>query len=117
MTSGAPIGRKLPADALSGYELETLWADGEFSLYQGRQSGNAVSVLMLAPASGQQTSASPRWLEHEYALATKLDPAWPRSHAHSLNMKAARIAMGWGPWPVSRLLTRNRTMTAIPALA
>jgi hypothetical protein len=71
-----------------------LWAGGEFSLYQGRQSGNAVSVLMLAPASGQQTSASPRWLEHEYALATKLDPAWPRSHAHSLNMKAARIAMG-----------------------
>ena len=61
---------------LSGYRLETLWADSAFSLSRGRQPGQSASVLVLAPASGQRTAATHPWLQREYSLAGKLDPVW-----------------------------------------
>ncbi len=61
---------------LSGYALETLWEDRVFALYRARESGSLVSILVRAPLSGQQTPASLERLEHEYALAGELDPAW-----------------------------------------
>jgi predicted ATPase/signal transduction histidine kinase/GAF domain-containing protein len=59
---------------LTGYELEWLREDEEFSLYRARQPGNAVSVLTLVAAS--PSSRSIMRLEHEYALAAMLDSGW-----------------------------------------
>jgi serine/threonine protein kinase len=61
---------------LSGYALERLRVDSRFALYRGRQHGVDASILVLTTACNQQTSADLRRLEHEYALASELDPAW-----------------------------------------
>ncbi|MFI5018416.1 MAG: protein kinase, partial [Dongiales bacterium] len=61
---------------LSGYLLETLREGRVFTLYRGRQPGNAVPLLLLAPVSAQQTPSALGQLEHEFALAQELDPAW-----------------------------------------
>src|SRR5712672_2744796 len=61
---------------LSGYVLETLRKGAEFILYRGRQRGNPIPVLVLAPIAEQPAPASLRRLEHEYSLASELDPAW-----------------------------------------
>jgi PAS domain S-box-containing protein len=61
---------------LSGYVLETLREGSAFALYRGRRPGDAVPILVRAPISAHETSAALRWLEHEYALADELDPAW-----------------------------------------
>ncbi|ACD16093.1 trifunctional serine/threonine-protein kinase/ATP-binding protein/sensor histidine kinase [Paraburkholderia phytofirmans] len=59
---------------LTGYELEPLHDDGDFSLYRARRPRHAVSVLALVatrPASHSLTR-----LEHEYGLAPLLDSSW-----------------------------------------
>ncbi|REG57667.1 PAS/PAC sensor signal transduction histidine kinase [Paraburkholderia sp. BL6669N2] len=59
---------------LTGYELEPLHDDGDFSLYRARRPRHAVSVLALVvtrPASQSITR-----LEHEYGLAPLLDASW-----------------------------------------
>jgi PAS domain S-box-containing protein len=61
---------------LSGYALELLRVGGGFALYRGRQPGSEASILVSAPARDPQTPADQRRLEHEYALAGDLDPAW-----------------------------------------
>jgi predicted ATPase/two-component sensor histidine kinase/GAF domain-containing protein len=61
---------------LSGYVLETLREGRIFALYRGRQPGNAVSILLLAPVSAHQTPSAFGQLEHELALAQDLDSAW-----------------------------------------
>ena len=38
---------------LSGYDLETLWEDGDFILSRGRRDGELPPLLVLAPASDQ----------------------------------------------------------------
>ena len=50
---------------LSRYEFETLREGREFVLYRGRQRGNAVSILVLAPVLAQQAPLSLARLEHE----------------------------------------------------
>src|SRR6266852_1245482 len=62
--------------APSGYVLEPLREGAEFTLYRGRQHRNSSPVLVLAPAAEQPSSESLRRLEHEYSLASELDPAW-----------------------------------------
>ena len=61
---------------LSGYALALLRVGGGFALYRGRQSDSNAPILALAPARDPQTPADQRRLEHEYALAGDLDPAW-----------------------------------------
>jgi PAS domain S-box-containing protein len=61
---------------LSGYALERLRVDGRFALYRGRRLDVDASILVLAPAGDPQTPADQYRLEHEYALASDLDPAW-----------------------------------------
>jgi PAS domain S-box-containing protein len=59
---------------LTGYELEPLRDDGDFSLYRARQPGNPVSVLTLvATRSASRIFAR---LEHEFTLASLLDSRW-----------------------------------------
>src|SRR6202043_1641409 len=65
-----------PMTAGSGYVLETLREGAEFTLYRGRQHGNPVPLLAVAPAAEQPSPQSLRRLEHEYLLAADLDPAW-----------------------------------------
>jgi predicted ATPase/transcriptional regulator with GAF, ATPase, and Fis domain len=61
---------------LSGYVLEQLREGAEFTLYRGRQSGNASPVLVVALAADRPSPQGLRRLEHEYSLAAELDPAW-----------------------------------------
>src|SRR5712675_1479079 len=60
----------------SGYVLEPLREGGEFTLYRGRQHGNASPVLAVALAAEQPSPQGLRRLEHEYSLAAELDPGW-----------------------------------------
>lgn len=60
----------------AGYVLEPLRVDSEFALYRGRQPGNAVSILILAPRHAPQMPAYVLRLEHEASFAGELDPAW-----------------------------------------
>src|SRR5882672_9826128 len=65
---------------LSGYMLETLRDDGDLVMYRGRRPGNssqdAAPVLVLAPVATAPTPATLDRLEHEFALASELDPDW-----------------------------------------
>jgi serine/threonine protein kinase len=60
----------------SGYTLEALRKEPDFTLYRGREFGNSMPVLALAVAAETPSPQSLRRLEHEYSLATELDPAW-----------------------------------------
>ncbi len=66
---------------LSAYALEVLRDDGELVLYRGRsQIVEPASVLLLAPAAASPAPAILRRLDHEYSLASELDPEstmWP----------------------------------------
>ena len=60
----------------SGYDLETLWEDGEFVLSRGVREGEPSPLLAVAPASAQPSPGSLARLEHAYALRDELDSAW-----------------------------------------
>jgi PAS domain S-box-containing protein len=60
----------------SGYDLEPLRESGDFILYRGRQRGNPSTVLAIALSAEQPSPQNLRRLEHEYSLASELDPAW-----------------------------------------
>src|SRR5271170_6553526 len=60
----------------SGYVLEPLREGPDFTLYRGRQRGNAAPVLAVALAEEQPSPQSLRRLQHEFSLAAELDPAW-----------------------------------------
>ena len=60
----------------SGYVLEQLREGADFTLYRGRQRGNAAPVLAVVLAEEQGSPQSLRRLENEYSLAGELDPAW-----------------------------------------
>jgi PAS domain S-box-containing protein len=71
---------------LGGYELELLHDDGDFALYRARQPHNPVPVLARLPT--RTTSQSIARLEHEYALASMLDPHWA---AQPLTLDRSRV--------------------------
>jgi PAS domain S-box-containing protein len=60
----------------SEFVLEPLREGADFTLYRGRQRGNAAPVLAVAAAAERPSPQSLRRLEHEYSLADKLDAAW-----------------------------------------
>src|SRR5258707_6381203 len=59
-----------------GYMLEPLREGADFTLYRGRQHGNPSPILAVAITADQSSPQSLRRLEHEYSLASELDPAW-----------------------------------------
>ncbi len=61
---------------LSGYELEPIREGADFTLYRGRQHGKSSPVLVVALATENPSPQVLRRLEHEYSLASELDPAW-----------------------------------------
>ncbi|MDB5818015.1 MAG: sensor protein, partial [Rhizobacter sp.] len=59
---------------LTGYELEPLHDDGDFSLFRARRPSHPVSVLALVAT--RTASHTVTRLEHEYGLAPLLDSSW-----------------------------------------
>jgi predicted ATPase/signal transduction histidine kinase len=102
---------------LTGYELESLRADGDFALYRARQPGNPVSVLTLVAA--RTASRSIARLEREYALAPVLDSRWAaRPLALSRHNSLPTLVLddnGFGP--LDRALCRPFDMTRFLHLA
>src|ERR1700722_4758197 len=62
--------------ASSEYLLEPIRNRAEFTLYRGRQRGNAMPLLAVAPSTEPPPPQSLRCLEHEHMLAAELDAAW-----------------------------------------
>ena len=60
----------------SGYGLEPIREGADFTFYRGRQHGNPSPILAIALSAKQPSPQSLRRLEHEYTLASELDPAW-----------------------------------------
>src|SRR6202451_3755609 len=60
----------------SGYVLEPLREGPTLTLYRGCQHGNPSPVLVVALTAEQRSPLSLRRLEHEYSLASELEPAW-----------------------------------------
>jgi PAS domain S-box-containing protein len=59
-----------------GYALSPLRKGADFTLYRGKQHGNASPVLAIALTAEHPSAQSLRRLEHEYSLAAELDSAW-----------------------------------------
>src|SRR5580693_2031619 len=62
--------------AYSEYVLEPIRNRAEFTLYRGRQRGNPMPLLAVAPSTEPPPAQSLRRLEHEHTLAAELEPAW-----------------------------------------
>ncbi len=93
----------------SGYVLEPLREGGDFTLYRGRQLGNAAPVLAVALAEEQRSPQSLRRLEHEFSLASELDPAWatkPLAITHHEG-RTVLILMDPGGEPLDLVLERG----------
>src|SRR3984957_2546943 len=103
----SPSSGKSSMTDLAGYVLETRRLGSEYILYRGRHAaGNAAPILVLAPAAAQQSPANLKRLEHEYALASELDPEWA-VHPSVLARRDGRRVLVFedpGGEPLDRLL-------------
>jgi len=102
---------------ITGYELELLCGDGDFSLCRARQPGNPVSVLALVASSSAPRSVAR--LEHEYALAARLDASWAALPL-ALNRRESSptlILKDNGGNPLARALGRPLELTRFLRLA
>ena len=90
---------------VSSYTLESLWQDAEFVLYRGQRKTEPSHILVVAPLSNRTARTQER-LEHEYALRTRLDPAWavlPLALARD-NGRTVLVLDDPGGEPLNRLL-------------
>src|SRR6267154_453431 len=96
--------------ARSGYVLELLRDGGDFTLYRGRQNGNPSPVLAVPLAAEQPSTQDLRRLEHEYSLATDLDPAWAAKPLALTRHEGRTILVLEDPGgePLDRVLEQNR---------
>ena len=93
----------------SGYVLEPLREDAEFTLHRGRQQDNSQPVLVIALSAEQPSPQSLKRLEHEYSLAAELDPTWAAKPL-ALTRHEGRtllILSDPGGEPLDRVLERN----------
>ncbi len=92
------------------YLLEALREDGELTLYRGHEPGGQTSVLIVAPAAEQPTPRSLRQLEHEYSLASDLDPAWAARPVDVTRRdgRTMLILEDPGGEPLNRILERHK---------
>src|SRR4051812_24699888 len=68
--------KDLPMQQLNEYGLQPVHGGSDFCLYRGKERGSQVSILALAVEDQLRAPQSIRRLEHEYSLATELDPTW-----------------------------------------
>ena len=102
---------------ITGCKLEPLREDGDFSLYRARQPGNPVSVLVLIAASSASKCIAR--LEHEYALAARLDSGWAAQPLALNGHKAPPTLLleDKGGEPLARTLGRPLELTRFLRLA
>jgi serine/threonine protein kinase len=105
---------------LLGYVLQTHRLGSEYILYRGRHAaGDAAPILVLAPAAAQQSPATLERLEHEYALASELDPDWavqPSALAHR-DGRRVLVFKDPGGEPLDRLLGEPLQMSEFLRIA
>ncbi len=108
---------------LSGYRLEPLHKDGELILYRGARptpaDGAPSSVLVVGPAGEYASPATLARLEHEYSLASELDPRWV-ARPIALGRHQGRTVLALedpGGEPLSRLLGKPMGVGAFLDLA
>src|SRR3954453_21260850 len=95
---------------LSGYMLEPLREDKDFTLYRGRQDGNPSPVLVLALTTVRPSAQAVRRLEHEYSLAAELDARWAAKPLALTRHEGRTILVLTDPGgePLDRTLNRER---------
>jgi hypothetical protein len=95
---------------LSAYVLEPIREGPDFTLYRGRQRGNASPVLVIALAGEQPSPQGLRRLEHEYSLATELDPAWAARPLALIRHEGRTLLVLQDPGgePLDRIIERDR---------
>jgi serine/threonine protein kinase len=93
---------------LSTYTLESLREDAEFVLYRGRRDADPRHILVVAALSKQPAQEVLKRLEREYALRTKLDPAWAAAPLGLVrdNGLTVLVLADPGGEPLDRLLER-----------
>src|SRR5580658_7681603 len=101
----------------SEYVLEINRDGPEFRLYRGRQRGNPNPVLVVAPAAEQPPPQSLRRLEHEYSLASELDPAWAAKPLALTRLEGRTILVIADPGgePLDIVLERDSEQSLDPA--
>src|SRR5258707_3275187 len=116
----APVGATMAASmpsmkasshyVLADYLLEPLREGGDFTLYRGRQHGNLSPVLLIALFAEQESPQSLRRLEHEYSLASELDPAWAAKPLALTRHEGRTILVLTDPGgePLDRVLERDQ---------
>ena len=103
-----------PGNGLDGncseFLLEPIRDGAEFTLYRGRQQGNASPILVVAPTAEQPLRQSLQRLEHEYSLAGALEPAWAARPLALARYEGRTILVLADPGgePLDRVLDRNR---------
>ena len=93
-----------------GYVLVPLREAADFILYRGRQHGDPSPILAVAPATKHPLPQSLRRLEHEYLLASELDPAWaakPLALTHHEG-RTLLVLTDPGGEPLDQVLERGR---------
>ena len=99
--------------APSEYVLEPICDRGEFTLYRARQPGSDMPLLVVAPTAEEPLPQSLRRLEHEYSLATELEPEWaakPLTLTHR-ERRTILVLADPGGEPLDRVLERYREQT------
>src|SRR6266851_5567532 len=96
--------------ALSEYVLEALREGAEFALYRGRKQGDPWPVLAVALVAEQPSPQSLRRLEHEYSLASELDPAWSAKPLALTRHEGRTVLVLKDPGgePLDQVLERNK---------
>ncbi len=94
----------------SGYVLEPLREGPDFTLYRGRQHGNPSPVLVIALSAEQPSPQALRRLEHEYSLASELDPSWAAKPLALTRHEGRTILVLKDPGgePLDRVLERDQ---------
>jgi PAS domain S-box-containing protein len=94
----------------SGYQLVPLREGVDFTLYRGRQRGNSSPVLAVAVAAEQPSPQDLQRLQHEYSLASELDPAWAAKPLALTRHEGRTILVLEDPGgePLDRVLEQNR---------
>ena len=97
-------------ETASEFLLEPIRRGAEFTLYRGRQQGNASPILVVAPTAEHPLRQSLRRLEHEYSLAAAIEPAWAARPLALTRHEGRTILVLADPGgePLDRVLERNR---------
>src|SRR3984885_3314825 len=103
-------GKSMTMTGRSEYVLEPLREDADFTIYRGRRRGNPSAILAIALRAEQPSPQSLRRLEHEYLLATELDPAWAAKPLELTQHEGRTILVLSDPGgePLDQVLERNK---------